>query len=71
MIKLLTVALKLYFVQKRTPEFVDIDINTFNLDLELESTLKNKNIKHCYRYAGNPCEWKELRYLADSINIFC
>ena len=57
-----------------TPEFVDIDINTFNLDLNrLESTLKkNKNIKAVVAtdYAGNPCEWKELKYLANYYKIF-
>jgi dTDP-4-amino-4,6-dideoxygalactose transaminase len=58
-----------------TPLFVDIDQNTFNLcpnktEYELKKD-KKKNIKAIIAtdYAGNPCNWKDLRFLANKYNL--
>lgn len=59
--------------QNAKPEFVDINIKNYNLDLnKLETKLKkNKKIKGVIAtdYGGNPCDWKELRYIADLYGI--
>ena len=59
------------------PIFVDINLNDYNIDLDkLESKLKktNKNKKKikaiiAVDYAGNPCDWPNLRYLAKKFSI--
>ncbi len=58
------------------PEFVDINSNTYNIDLNLlERRLKknsnNNKVKAviCIDYAGNPCDWESLRYLANKYKI--
>ena len=56
-----------------TPDFVDIDENYYTIDVnKLEDKVrqyrkKNKRIKAVVAvdYAGQPCDWKGLRYLAD------
>jgi len=56
-----------------TPDFVDINKETYTLDVEkLEEKIlnykkENKNIKAVVAvdYAGYPCAWKKLRELAD------
>lgn len=59
--------------QNAKPEFVDINLENFNLDLNrLETKLKkSKKIKGVIAtdYGGNPCDWKELRFLANRYNI--
>lgn len=59
--------------QNARPEFVDINLENFNLDLnKLEAKLKkNKKIKGVIAtdYGGNPCNWKELRYIADLYDV--
>ena len=54
--------------QGAKPFFVDIDLNTFNLDLNLvEKALQNKNIRKNAKaiiatdFGGNPCDWKLAR----------
>ncbi len=56
-----------------TPDFVDIDKNYYTIDVnKLEEKIKSyrgqgKNIKAVVAvdYAGQPCDWKSLRTLAD------
>ncbi len=56
-----------------TPDFVDINQKTYTLDVDkLEEKIKyyeekGKRIRAVIGvdYAGRPCEWKELRFLAD------
>lgn len=56
-----------------TPDFVDIDPRSYNLDTNLleEKIVKyrsaGKNIKAVVAvdFAGQPCDWRALRYLAD------
>jgi len=57
------------------PLFVDIDQNTFNLcpnktEYELKKD-KKKKIKAIIAtdYAGNPCDWEDLRFLANKYNL--
>ena len=55
------------------PEFVDIDINSYTIDLnKLEHKLKkDKKIKAAIGidYAGNICDWESLGYLAKKYKI--
>ena len=59
------------------PLFVDIDEKTYNLDLnKLENKIKSfnkykKKIKAVIAvdYAGNPCDWSNLRYLGNKYNL--
>lgn len=56
-----------------TPDFVDIDPQSYNIDVNLleEKIVKyrsvGKNIKAVVAvdFAGQPCDWRALRYLAD------
>ena len=56
-----------------SPEFVDIDKRTFNIDPEkLESKLKkDKKIKSVIitDFAGQPANWRELGYLKKKYNV--
>ena len=60
-----------------TPYFIDIDPQNFNINIDKLETaiksqrLKNKSIKAIIGvdYAGHPCDWKSLRYLADKYNL--
>ena len=60
-----------------TPLFVDISMDDYNIDLnKLEYTLRRYNSRAkkikaliAVDYAGNPCDWKSLRYLADKFKI--
>ena len=60
-----------------SPLFVDIDSNTYNIDLnQVENKLKQKNkfkkkIKAIIAidYAGNPCDWKNLRFLGNKYHV--
>ena len=55
------------------PDFVDISNKDFNIDLnKLENKLKkNKKIKAVIAvdFAGHPCDWKSLRFLANKYKI--
>lgn len=58
-----------------SPLFVDIDPNTFNLcpdktEYELRKD-KKKKIRAIIAtdYAGNPCNWKDFRFLANKYNL--
>ena len=55
------------------PEFVDIDVNSYTIDLnKLEHKLKkDKKIKAAIGidYAGNVCDWESLRFLANKYRI--
>ena len=59
------------------PEFVDIDKNTYNIDLnKLESKIQllkknNKKVSAVIGvdYSGSPCDWVELRYLANKYSF--
>ena len=59
------------------PQFVDIDSQTYNIDLnQLEDKIKkinkfSKKVKAVVAidYAGNPCDWRSLRYLANKYKI--
>jgi dTDP-4-amino-4,6-dideoxygalactose transaminase len=59
------------------PLFVDIDQKTYNLDLnKLEKKIKKTNkykkkIKAIIAvdYAGNPCDWPDLRYIGNKHNL--
>jgi len=56
-----------------TPTFVDIDEKTFTIDpnkledkiKELESSGKNVKAVIAVDFAGHPCDWKSLRFLAN------
>ena len=60
-----------------TPDFVDIDPLTYNIDInQLEEKVtfyksEGKKIKAVIAvdYAGNPCDWESLRYLADKYDF--
>lgn len=60
-----------------TPVLVDINKDTFNLDLNfLEDKIKNlKNQKKKIKsvigvdFAGNPCDWKNLKYLSSKYSF--
>lgn len=56
------------------PDFSDIELDTYNIDLnKLENKLKkDKKIKAVIAvdYAGHPCNWKDLNYLKKKYNIF-
>jgi len=60
-----------------TPDFVDIDSNSYTIDLnKLEEKIKfyhlsNKHIKAIIGvdFAGHPCDWESIRFLADKYNI--
>jgi UDP-4-amino-4,6-dideoxy-N-acetyl-beta-L-altrosamine transaminase len=55
------------------PDFVDIDPMTYTIDVDLLETKlrkyrsENKRVRAVIAvdYAGHPCDWKSLRYLAD------
>ena len=59
------------------PDFVDIDKNTYNIDLnKLESKIQllkknNKKVSAVIGvdYSGSPCDWVELRYLANKYSF--
>ena len=59
------------------PDFVDININNYTIDCnKLEERViklkkKNKNVKAVIGvdYAGHPCDWKSLRYLANKYDF--
>ena len=60
----------------QNPSFVDIDLNTFNLDLNLvEKALQNENIRKNAKaiiatdFGGNPCDWKLARKISDKYNL--
>ena len=61
-----------------TPDFVDINMKDYNLDINLlEDKIKKyrhnkKKIKAVIAvdYAGQPCDWYSLRYLANKYNKF-
>lgn len=62
--------------QGAKPFFVDIDLNTFNLDLNLiEKALQNKNIRKNAKaiiatdFGGNPCDWKLARKISNNYNL--
>lgn len=54
-------------------DFVDIDKDTYNIDInKLEDKLKkNKKIKSIIAvdYAGHPCDWKSLKYLSNKYKV--
>ena len=60
-----------------TPDFVDIDEKSYTIDvIKLERRIldykkENKSVKAVIAidYAGNPCDWKSLRILADKYNF--
>ena len=60
-----------------TPDFVDIDSNTYTIDNNLleekikEYESKGKKVKSVIGvdYAGRPCDWKGLRQIADRYDI--
>ena len=60
-----------------TPDFVDIDPNTYTLDPNLveekvkDYKFKGKNIKAIIGvdYAGHPCDWQALRGIADKYDL--
>jgi UDP-4-amino-4,6-dideoxy-N-acetyl-beta-L-altrosamine transaminase len=60
-----------------TPDFVDIDPESYTIDInKLEDKIKfyrskGKNIKGVVAvdFAGHPCDWKALKYLADKYNF--
>jgi dTDP-4-amino-4,6-dideoxygalactose transaminase len=62
---------------RATPDLIDIDKNTFNMDLvQLENKInfyksKGKKIHTVIAtdYAGHPCDWKELYYLKQKYNF--
>ena len=54
-------------------QFLDINENTYNLDLNLiESFVKKKKISAVISvdYAGHPNDWKNLRWLANKYNFY-
>lgn len=58
-----------------TPIFVDIEFDNYQLNLNyLEAKLKKykKKVKAVIAidYAGNPCDWKNLRYLANKYSFY-
>lgn len=59
-----------------TPDFVDINLNNFTIDLnKLENKIKKfngvKKVKAVIAtdYAGHPCDWEGLRYLKSKYNF--
>ena len=62
--------------QGATPFFIDIDLQTFNIDFKLiEKLLKNKNIRKKAKaiiatdFAGNPCDWDSAKRIAKKYNL--
>ena len=62
--------------KKTKPFFIDIERKYYNIDPNLiEDNLKIKKIKKNAKaiiatdYAGHPCDWKALKYLADKHNL--
>ena len=58
------------------PFFIDIEKTSYNIDPNIiEEKLKNKKIKKNAKaiiatdYAGHPCDWKSLNYLANKYNL--
>ena len=56
------------------PEFVDIDKDTYTIDVEkVEDRLKKLNGKVkaiiAVDYAGHPCDWKSLKFLSKKYNL--
>lgn len=56
------------------PDFCDIELNTFNIDLnKLEDKIKkDKSVKAIISvdFAGHPCDWKSLNFLKKKYNLF-
>ena len=60
-----------------TPDFVDIDKSSYNIEInKLETKIKKLKLSSkkvvaiiATDYAGNPCDWKELRNIASKYNI--
>ena len=60
-----------------SPEFVDIDEHSYNIDInKLEDKIKQlkknkKKVKGIIAtdYAGNPCDWHSIKYLANKYGI--
>ena len=60
-----------------TPDFIDIDKNNYNIDInkleqklkKLKSSSKKVVAVVATDYAGNPCNWKDLRHIASKYNI--
>ena len=60
-----------------TPDFVDIDKSSYNIEInKLETKIKKLKLSSkkvvaiiATDYAGNPCNWKELRHIASKYNI--
>ena len=60
-----------------TPDFIDIDKKSFNIDINyLEDKIKkyrkiNKRIKSVIAtdFAGHPCDWENLKYLKNKYNF--
>lgn len=60
-----------------TPDFVDIDKSSYNIEInKLEAKIKKLKLSSkkvvaiiATDYAGNPCNWKELRHIAIKYNI--
>ncbi len=62
--------------QGARPNFIDINKDTFNIDIdELKKQLKKKSINKKAKaiiatdYAGNPCDWVELKKIAKKNNL--
>lgn len=62
--------------QGAKPFFVDINLNTFNLDFNLiEKALQNENIRKNAKaiiatdFGGNPCDWKLARKISNKYNL--
>jgi len=55
-------------------DFCDIDIKTYNIDLNLleKKLIKNRKIIAVIAvdYAGNPCDWSSLKYLSKKYNFY-
>ena len=60
-----------------TPAFVDIDKSSYNIDIDkLEKKIKRLNSKSkkvvaivATDYAGNPCDWQSLKFIASKYNV--
>ena len=62
--------------QNAIPFFIDIDSETFNIDIEvLKKKLKNKNVSKKAKaiiatdFGGNPCDWYNLKKISKKYNL--